>query len=375
MNVLFAYGFCGLGGVETAVLNRAYALRRRGIGVTIFFRQFYGEGAIAFADLPHVRVGSHHINSLLKERFDVICVIDYPDFVPVVRREAPGAILLLETHSSLTTRLVDFHRLADDPAIAAVVVPSRYNREIVSRGSAAGRPIHVIQNGIDITRFRERPFEALTSRFGELTTRTVVLWVGRLEDEKNPHGFLTLSRDIAAIRDDAHFLCIGDAPQDADYSARLQQELPSAARKHYTFISTVPYDEMPLFYSLAASTGGCLVSTSRFESVPMIFLEAMACGCPILSTNVGGVTEILEDGVTAELFDIDDRETAVQAARRLIAADAEAHRRRVVERARAYVREHHSLEVAGDRFSALLHSVIERPHEPEEVAGAGQTPR
>ena len=356
MNILFAYGFCGLGGVETAILNRCEALRARGIAPTIFFGQFYGEGAAGVADLPDVHVGLDHAASLFGRRFDAVCVVDYPDFIPVLRQASPASILLLETHASVTTRLVGFHRLTDDPSVAGVIVPSRYNRERVLGVSEGRRPIYVVPNGIDLRIFRARPMDELRVHFGSLTTRTVVLWVGRLEDEKNPQAFVELSRAIAGIRANAHFICIGDAPQDPDYSRRLQENVPGELRDRYTFIPSVPNSEMPLYYSLAGATGGCLVSTSHFESVPMIFIEAMACGCPVLSTNVGGVQEIITDGVTGLLFEPDDEASAIRAAGRLFAHGA--FRLDLIRQAGASVSRDHSLESTGARFIEVLDLVV-----------------
>ena len=161
MRVLFAYGYCGLGGVETSILNRCEALRRRGIETIVFFREFYGTGGVAFADRPQVRVGLPQIPSLLAERFDVICVIDYPDFVSLARAQAPDAALLLETHSAHTTRLVGFHQLAGSPSIRAVIVPSSFNRAQVLRVGEPAGPIHLVPNGIDTARFQPQPVQAL----------------------------------------------------------------------------------------------------------------------------------------------------------------------------------------------------------------------
>jgi L-malate glycosyltransferase len=358
MSILFAYGFCGLGGVETAVLNRCKALRMRGIDSTVFFGQFYGDGGRSLADLPHVKVGLEHLPALLKQTVNVVCVIDYPDFVPIVRRELPHATLLLETHASVTTRLIDFHRLTDDPSVAGVIVPSEYNHSLLLRVSEGRQPVHVVPNGIDTDQFRQLPLDELRRRFGALMARTVILWVGRLEDEKNPQGFLRLARLIGEAHRNMHFICIGDAPQDADYRRRLEADIHDDRRNDYTFISSVPPDEMPLYYSLAAATGGCLVSTSRFEAVPMIFIEAMACGCPVVSSRVGGVTDILADGLTGELFDLDDGPSALRAVEKVIGVKAQTHRTGVVGRALAYVRGHHSLRVLGDRFIQVLDSAL-----------------
>jgi glycosyltransferase involved in cell wall biosynthesis len=354
MNILFAYGFCGLGGVETALLNRCEALQARGIRTTMFFRQFYGDGAAHIARLPHVRLGLDQVPSLFAQDFDAICVVDYPDFVALARKLAPAACLMLETHASITTRLIDFHRLADDEGVEGMIVPSRFNRDLVLRVAQGRRPIHIVPNGIDTGAFRPRTAEEVAGRFGGNPRSPVYLWVGRLEDEKNPHGFLEFSKAVAKLQPAARFLWIGDAPHDEEYLPRLQRALSPQDRSRHTFIPAAQNMEMPLYYSLAAVTGGCLVSTSRFESVPMIFLEAMACGCPVLSTDVGGVRELLSHERTGLLFAVDDVVGAAHSASRLEARGSQQLRTRVTDEALKFVREHHSLESVAGRFGDVL---------------------
>lgn len=356
MNVLFVYGFCGLGGVETALLNRCAAIRARGVTASIFFRQFYGNGARAVAERPDVTVGLDNLPRLFQTAFDVICIVDYPEFVDEWRTRAPDSRLLLETHASITTRLQAFHRLSDNEAVAGVIVPSRYNRELLLKNSQGHRPVHIVPNGVDTQVFRPVDGPELNRRFCELTAGPVFVWVGRLEDEKNPGGFLEFASAMLARRPDAQFICIGDAPQDEDYPRRLAAGIDPAHRDRHTFIAAVPNIEMPQYYSLAGVTGGCLISTSRFESVPMTFIEAMACGCPVLSSDVGGVRELLSPAVTGYLFDANDTKAAVEIAWSISVRDSPG-RSAVISGALERVRNRHSLDAVGKRFSEVLEMV------------------
>jgi glycosyltransferase involved in cell wall biosynthesis len=267
------------------------------------------------------------------------------------------AVLLLETHAALTTRLGVFHAFADDPDVAAVIVPSEYNRAHLNKDGRRRAPIHVVPNGVDQDRFRPRSPEELRRRFDTLVDNPVVLWIGRLEDEKNPRGFLRLAMGLARSHHDLRFVCIGDAPHEPESYARFEAEILAGMRDRFTFIRTVPNAEMPDYYSLAGVTGGFLVSTSRFESVPMTFLEAMASGCPVVSTDVGGVREILEEDVTGLLFRVDDPDDAIRACRRLIGPGASALRTELVAKAATYVARNHSLEVSGARFANVVDAI------------------
>jgi glycosyltransferase involved in cell wall biosynthesis len=241
------------------------------------------------------------------------------------------------------------------------MVPSEYNRANVLRVTDVPERIRVIPNALDTELFAPRSAGLLRDRFGDLIDKTVVLWIGRLEDEKEPQAFLALGRALLAREHDFHFVCIGDAPHDANYQSRLTSPLSSTERPNFTFITTVPYSDMPLFYSLAAATGGCLVSTSRSESVPMTFIEAMACGCPVLSSDVGGVRELIDDGVNGMLFELGDCAAAARAVQ-LLSSKAEAeHRARLVNAAHLRVEARHSLAAVGERMAALFDEILREP--------------
>ncbi|MES1157819.1 MAG: glycosyltransferase family 4 protein [Haliangium ochraceum] len=95
--------------------------------------------------------------------------------------------------------------------------------------------------------------------------------------------------------------------------------------------------------------------SSRMEGLPLVVLEAMASGLPVVSTAVGGLPKLLTDGETGFLVPADD-ETAMRARLAMLHADP-ATARAVAERGRARVREHHSRDRMVGRYLDLYQSL------------------
>lgn len=126
-----------------------------------------------------------------------------------------------------------------------------------------------------------------------------------------------------------------------------------------TYVERLSYREMPPLYSAVAASGGCLLSTSMFESQPMIVLEAMACGCPVVASDVGGLREIVADGDTGHLYRLGDVQGAVAAALRLL--DDPKHREEIVSAAMGYVHRAHALTRAAAAYVSLLDEIAPLP--------------
>jgi D-inositol-3-phosphate glycosyltransferase len=183
----------------------------------------------------------------------------------------------------------------------------------------------------------------------------LVLWVGRLEDEKNPGELIDIAEQLLERMIGIRFLIVGDLP--GSYEERriyLLEKMRLSTQRAFTFIRTVPYDRMPDLYRLVRQTGGVLICTSLHESLPMIFLEAMACGCPILSTDVGGVRDIILDGSTGRLYPAGDLGGAVKILQGLLSAESAKSVERMTWRARRQIERHYSLRVVARRYKQLL---------------------
>jgi glycosyltransferase involved in cell wall biosynthesis len=360
MRVVFVYGFCGLGGVETSILNKLTALETVGVEGHAVFSEFYGSGGGTLAHHPRVSVGlDGRDTSRLLESCDAICLVDYPAFLDAIpdQLEAP---LVWESHdSSDATFGARYVQALNHPRVAAIVVPSQFNRRRLQRITT--KVVEVIPNPIDDRVFFCRPPRAVPRPWPGPMGGPVLLWVGRLEDEKNPLEFARIGERVLGERPDARCLAVGDAASDTeytDYRDRFLGSISEDRRRHFRFVRSVPYRDMPGLYSLAARSGGCLVSTSRYESSPMTFIEAMACLCPVVSTDVGGVGELISDHVTGRLYAAGDLDGGVQAILETIEPSRGWARQELTRSARAAVEERHAMAAVARKYRGLLERVV-----------------
>ena len=148
----------------------------------------------------------------------------------------------------------------------------------------------------------------------------------------------------------------------------MQDSIPKRLRKHFSFVPRLRYDQMPTLYKLAAESGGCLVIPSRNESQPMSILEAMFSECPVVAASVGGMREMVVDGVTGFLFGQGETEAAIGAVCRLLQDKHE--RSQISSRALLLTKLDHSSSRAADLYMALIDKVTSQSSQiPMDAAG------
>jgi starch synthase (maltosyl-transferring) len=148
--------------------------------------------------------------------------------------------------------------------------------------------IVVIPNGIDVSACNEAaPIDWAT--FGLPRSAAVLLLAGRLDWQKGIDRALRLAGELvrSSPEVDPHLVILGDGPLRPQVEAAVRQpEL--AGRVHY-----LGWQAQPLSFIRAASV---VLLTSRWEGMPNVILEAMACGKPVVSFMVEGVGELLGEG-------------------------------------------------------------------------------
>jgi L-malate glycosyltransferase len=185
-------------------------------------------------------------------------------------------------------------------------VPSRFLHEVFASFGIRAR---VIPNIVDVERFRFRRRERLrprvlsTRNFETLYNLPCTLRAFRLLQDRHPAAQLTL---------------VGGGSQEPAIR-RLAADLNLA---NVTFAGRVPPDEIWRYYADA----DIYLQTPDIDNMPTSVLEAYASGCPVVSSNAGGVPAILTDGVNGLLVPCDDPEAAASAMARLLDDDELARR-------------------------------------------------
>lgn len=124
------------------------------------------------------------------------------------------------------------------------------------------------------------------------------LFLGRLTPEK---GAATLIRSWGSVP--ARLKIVGDGPE----AARLRMEAPG----NVDFVGPVPAEEVP---RLLAGARALMVPSEWYEGQPRTIIEAFAAGVPVVASDVGGLPELVEDGVNGLLVEVGDRDGWTRAA-------------------------------------------------------------
>jgi glycosyltransferase involved in cell wall biosynthesis len=203
--------------------------------------------------------------------------------------------------------------------------------------------MRVIQNGIDIAAFRRECDPVLRASLTGGTNRPVVFTPARLHPGKG-HLFLL---DAAAQIPDAVFVFAGEGEERSRLLDRARQ-LQIADRVRFLG------DRQDVPALLACSD--LFVLPSLYEGLPMSILEAMAAGCPVVATSVGGIGEAVTDGETGLLVPPSDAGALAAAIRRVL-SDAD-FAGRLARAARVAVAEGFSSEAMVRRTAGLYEELL-----------------
>lgn len=191
----------------------------------------------------------------------------------------------------------------------AVVVPTAKVARLLS-GYGVRRPVHVIPTGLDLNRFRpaqdaaERADAArLRADLGIAPDTTVLVSVCRLAKEKNLDEVLDMVAE--ADRADTVLVIVGDGPYRAELEERAEQ-LGITDRVRFTGV--VDPGEVQRWYRI----GDVFVSASLSETQGLTFIEALACGLPLLCRRDPSIASVVLDGRTGWQY-----ETAAEFTRHL----------------------------------------------------------
>jgi len=167
-----------------------------------------------------------------------------------------------------------------------------------------------IHSGIDVSPF-DVPFDPIAVRTSlRVPTSSLLIGVvGRLNRQKNPHGFIEAAHQVNHSRPDVHFIWIGDGPLK-DSAVSLVTKFSLEDRFHFAgFRKDVP---------LIMRALDVFVLPSLWEAFPITILEAMAASLPIVATNVMGIPEAVIDHKTGILVPPDDSDALSTAILRLL---------------------------------------------------------
>lgn len=356
MRILYIYGYCGLGGVEVNIINKMKLLDISGIYSEAILVNVWTEGGEYILKYPRIKGGlsKEEIKEELKKNYDIITVIDYPQIFLLVEELHISSKIIYETHNSILSELKDSYAAISHPRISSIIVPSKFNKEQVDKFVMHNKRIDVVSNPVDMNLFKNTPISSISSEYKKFEDKINIIWVGRMDKNKNLIELILMGNLLLRRRKDLNFLIIGDTSCDKEYFNYAKKRIPQRYKSNYTFLEFVANEKMPEIYSLAANTGGCLVSTSINESQPMIIIEAMACKCPVISSGVGGTKELIKNNVTGKLYKLYDIVNGYLEINRIIGKAKISLRESIIDNAFSLVSSNHSFERVAERYKKIL---------------------
>jgi len=212
-----------------------------------------------------------------------------------------------------------------------IVVTSRHTREyVIEKYRLNPERVVVIPNYVDTDAFK--PSETT----GKEKNR--IIFVGRLDKEKNLVNLIDAVKTL-----DVELVLIGEGP----YEEILKTKVESERIGNVSFLGVIPNERLPL----ELNRSEIFVLVSIYEGNPKTLLEAMACGLPVIGTDVRGIKEVINHKKNGYLCDT-SAESMKEAIMNVLESDE--LRGRMGRYARETIVEHYSVKSLATKELSLL---------------------
>ena len=208
-----------------------------------------------------------------------------------------------------------------------------------------------IAPGIDVEHFSPQDSSELRRELG-LDEKKVIVSVGRLVHRKGQDHLIESMPEILAKVPNAHLLIVGRGPY-LEHLAKLVAV--NKVENHVSFIGRVQYAELPRF--ICAGDVFAMPSRSRFaglevEGLGIVYLEASACGLPVVAGNSGGAPDAVVEGITGLVVDGTNNTQIADAVITLLTNPQKC--KEMGDAGQAWIKENWRWEIWSKRFNELL---------------------
>ena len=176
-----------------------------------------------------------------------------------------------------------------------VTMPTKQAIHNLLEGRNFKVPIAAVSNGVDLSSFKPgRVLKSVREKYGVPSSQPVVLYVGRVDPEKNVGAVLTAFSAVLEKMPEALFVVVGDGVD----LPRLKSEAKRLGiSKSVKFLGRVTGDDLCEVYKM----GTVFATASEIETQGIVLIEAAASGLPLVAVDKGAVSEICVAGVNGFL--------------------------------------------------------------------------
>lgn len=183
-----------------------------------------------------------------------------------------------------------------------IVVPSNYLGNSINQ---LGFSCVYIPNFIELSRYSNKKIEYATPN---------LIWLRAFHSIYNPTLAIKVLIELNKIAQKVLLTMIGPDKGDGSLDLTLEITQEYGVSQQISIIKGVPKSKVPN----ELSKGDIFINTTNVDNTPVSVIEAMACGLCIVSTNVGGIPYLLEDGVDALLVQPDDAVAMAEAVKKIL---------------------------------------------------------
>lgn len=323
INVLYIIWSLGLGGAERVVINLAKGLDKTRFNPTVCCLNEAGEFA---AELEHLGIKVVALHKKSKADITVIrkliaVIKEYniqivhthlwgANFWGRIAAKVAGVPVIIATEHNVDIWKSNLNFALDrmlSHISDKIITVSRTVKEFyIKHGIPAGK-IEVIYNGID-TDARSSMLDA-RKEFGLAEGESLLAIIGRIVEQKG-HRYLFEALERLNGQHKVKLLVVGDGPLLNNLKVTAQQN-PQLREK--VIFTGLRKDVRNLIEAV-----DILLMPSLREGLPMVALEAMAAGKPVIATNVGGTPELIKDGDNGILIEPRDSRQLAEAIKKLL---------------------------------------------------------
>ena len=242
-----------------------------------------------------------------------------------------------------------------------IAVAENHGRYQVEQEKFPSEKVFVIPNGVDTNRFQRDSVKRAQWRqmIGISPSAPAVGIVAALRPEKNHELFLNVAAQVNKTMPEVQFVIAGDGPAKDDL-AELAGKLGIADQTHLLgSVSDIPG---------VLSAVDLFALTSDNEASPVSILEAMSCGLPVVSTDVGSVSQSVIEGRTGMLVPTQQVDPAAEAWLKILQSPELA--KSMGEQGREHVISYSSLDSMTESYVDLIEGLYHR-----KVSKAEDTPK